>query len=530
MTRVQSAVAGILVAMAFCAMTMIHLEAQGAYYDELHQAPAAFSYLGKHPKFFTVVFFDYPSLNMSYSGAIKSAIYGLFLRFVHPHFTLYSWRFLGIALVAAGIFIFYWIVGSSLTTGSAALFAVLLLTDVSVIVMTRHDWGPVALALLLRLAFVAAWLSIEFEESTAYKYGIIGLITGVAIFEKLSSLVLIVPFSLLIFRSRTRRTAWIPCGVGLLVGAIPLIRANMHTYRTTGTLVSFWGVAEGKGGFSVADVFGYARQYLSLGQGDIAQQVVLGESVNSFFTTMEAILIGLILLGITVAAFHLPRHPMLRLASVMTASYVLIALALLVLPLPTYVHHWIIGTPFQYCAMALAAPAIVAMARQKIPFAGTYRWIFAVTICALIAMRLPTLAAVESSLASGKAAPGFDPAFNQLAEFAATRSENSFFMATDWGTGTQLLCGVNGEDNTVDEPYWSETPVQTALELAHKTTKPVLYVIRSGIDQRWAEVSADILTGIKNSKEWTESPLDDTTVNPSRIEIHKFHRASPHPN
>jgi len=330
MTRVQSVVAGIFVAMAFAVLTMHHLEAQGAYYDELHQAPAAFSYIGKHPKFFTVVFFDYPSLNMTYSGAIKSGIYGVFLRFLHPHFTLYSWRLLGIVLVAAGIFVFYWVAGRYLTFDAAGLFAILLLTDVSVIVMTRHDWGPVALALALRLALLATWLSIEFGESATYKYLIAGFILGVAIFEKLSSLVLFLPFAIMMLRRLKRRTAWIACTLGLLIGAFPLLRANLHTYKRYGTFVSLWSVDSARAGLSVTDIFQYAGWYLSLGQGDIAQQLVLGDSVSSFHLTAEAALITVILVGIGIAAFHLPRHPMLRLASVMAACYALIALGLLI--------------------------------------------------------------------------------------------------------------------------------------------------------------------------------------------------------
>src|SRR5262245_2954530 len=114
MTLLKAAAAGILIAIAFCTMTAFHLDAQGAFYDELHQAPAAFHYVGKHPVMFTRTFFDLPSLNMSYSGAIKSAIYGLYLKYVHPHFTVYSWRLMGILFVAAGLFSFCLIAGTSL--------------------------------------------------------------------------------------------------------------------------------------------------------------------------------------------------------------------------------------------------------------------------------------------------------------------------------------------------------------------------------------------------------------------------------
>src|SRR5215471_13429391 len=154
MTRMKAVVAGLLVALGFCATTVFHLDAQGVFYDELHQAPAAFHYVGKHPVLFTCMFFGWPTFNMTYSGAIKSAVYGLYLKYVHLHFTVYSWRLLGIVFVAAGLVAFYSIAGPFLPVTSSICFAVLLLTDITAIILTRHDWAPAALALALRLLFL----------------------------------------------------------------------------------------------------------------------------------------------------------------------------------------------------------------------------------------------------------------------------------------------------------------------------------------------------------------------------------------
>ena len=196
---------------------------------------------------FAWTYFDLPSLNMSYSGAIKSAIYGLVLKYVHPHFSVYSWRLLGIVLAAAGVFGFCWIAGPLIPTTGVLAFAALLITDITTIVLTRHDWGPVALALALRLLFLGTWLSIELKRPATYKYAVAGFIIGLAIFEKLSSVVMLVPFLILLRGSRSQR-AWMAAIAGMLIGAVPLIRANMHTYRVNGqvglhTLVSQYDAA-----------------------------------------------------------------------------------------------------------------------------------------------------------------------------------------------------------------------------------------------------------------------------------------------
>src|SRR5579862_254356 len=99
---------------AFLFLTARHLNTPGLYYDELHQAIAAFDYIGRHYPSFNHEFHGVPILNMSYSGAIKSNVYGLYLRFVEPHFTVVSWRLLGLLFAAGGLGAFYAATGRAL--------------------------------------------------------------------------------------------------------------------------------------------------------------------------------------------------------------------------------------------------------------------------------------------------------------------------------------------------------------------------------------------------------------------------------
>ena len=69
-------------------------------------------------------------------------------------------------------------------------------------------------------------------------------------------------------------------------------------------------------------------------------------------------------------------------------------------------------------------------------------------------------------------------------------------------------------------------PAVAALQMAGKTKKPIVYVVRSGLPQPWAEVSKTILAAIKHSPDWQEIPLDNNFGKLGPIEIHKFHRAS----
>jgi len=525
MSRVKALVVGLLVAIAFCAATVFHLDAQGAFYDELHQAPAAFHYVGKHPVLFTRIFFGRPTFNMTYSGAIKSAMYGLFLKYLHPHFSIYSWRLFGILFVAAGLVSFYFIVGPSLPAATLICFAMLLLTDVTVIILTRHDWAPIALALALRLVFLATWLSIELEQDALYRYSVAGFIVGVAVFEKLSSVVLLVPLLILLLRSRWR-SAWIVSAAGLLLGVLPLLQANTHTYRTTGTFISLSDVVEKQHPISFNELGSYGFQYLSLGAGELARYNLMEEFTGSFFVIADATFTVILLVVIGGAILLLPKNRLIRLAAVMAATYVLIAAGLFFLPHPTYFHHWILGTPFQYCAIALALPVLNTMSSKKIPHAAIYRLIFVVSLVGLIAIRLPNVAGMERSLVSGKASPGFSPAFSRLADLASIKKGTSFFIAADWGTANQIYCGADGDDDIVGEPLGRADPIRAALDMAAATKKPILYVVRSGLPQPATETSAAILDAIRNSGDWLEVRPDETLLNFEPVEIHEFRRGS----
>jgi hypothetical protein len=131
---------GVVAALAFLALSTVRLDWQGMYYDEVHQAPASFFYIGEHPALFVYPVLGIPVLNMGYSGAIKSAVYGAYLRLSGAHFTVFSWRLLGILFVSVGLLLFYRFAAVRLPVASSLVFLALFLTDTSAILMTRHDW------------------------------------------------------------------------------------------------------------------------------------------------------------------------------------------------------------------------------------------------------------------------------------------------------------------------------------------------------------------------------------------------------
>ena len=354
--------AGAIAAFAFLALSVTGLDRQGMYYDEIHQAPAAFFYIGERPGMFTYPVFGVPVLNMGYSGAIKSTLYGLYLRFIGGHFTVYSWRLLGLLFVAVGLFVFYRTAGIWLPAWSSMLFGALFLTDTSVILMSRHDWGPVALSLGLRLALLGLWVSLAWKPAPASCF-LAGLIVGIALFEKLSAFVLLLPFGLLLWSVRARLSRALKmASLGFGLGVLPLVFVNLASYKRGTGLISLVDVKSFKT-IHLQDALNYAREYLVLGQGAGVRGLVLGDYV-SFSGGAELILMLILLVLVIAGVWRQPQDPWRRLAGGFAASYILIATALFLMPQETSVHHWILGTPFQYGAVAASLAGFSAAILQ----------------------------------------------------------------------------------------------------------------------------------------------------------------------
>jgi len=506
---------GIGAALAFIMMTGIHLDSQGVYYDELHQAPTAFWHLGKHPPMFNREFNDIPILNMTYSGAIKSHIYGIYLRYITGRFTVYSWRLLGILFVAAGLCGFYMLAGRYLSPSTMLLFAALLLTDTTVILTTRFDWGPTALALALRLMLIAMWLSLELGERTNWKLFGVGFIVGIAIFEKLAAVVLLGPLLLILVGSRKLgRRGLAAAFAGGLLATLPLAYANYSSYRHRYGFVSLLDIGT-RQPIHLRQVMDFFYQILALGYGQSARSMVLNMDPGATWLNLE---VGLTLVTIGIVSFVALKYRRaniwMRLAATMVAAYLFVGILIFMLPNATSVHHWIQVTPFQYAAIALAQNGLSGRRLSRAALMATAGL--------LLLMRVPNIATMERALAQGKASPTFDRSYVRLGELVAANSHEATFIEADWGTATQIYCLSNGADDVVHETFWGNDPARETRMVLETTKKNIVYVVLSGIGPEARKIVTDTVV---NSPDWKEAPIENETAAAlSPIQIRKFLR------
>ena len=524
-------VLGIFGALLFVLLSSLNLTAQGPYQDELHQAAGSFCYLGSPPeKGVSLHIGGIPLLNTRYSGAIKTAVYGLYLRFVNPQFSLVSWRLLGILFVAAGILLFCSVTRKSLNPLANTVFLVLLLTDVSVLLASRHDWGPVALGLFLRLLFLAVWLSGE-GKGTAPSLGnsfALGCLVGVAVFEKLSSFVLIFPLGWIFLQNAKRRSFkhGLSTFGGLAAGSIPLVVVNFYSVYEKGYLISLRDFL--KGDIPALDwsrFLGLIQRYLELGNGRLIRRFILGDSAR-WTDGLELLLIGLILILILVFLFLHRRHLDVNLCQARTAilSYLSIGIALYFLPRGSWAHHWILGTPFQYLAIVLAAQALTSKDLRGLPGQRKLRYLFVILFALWVPLRVANAISLEQSLYRGKSSARWHPDVLSLAEFAVPHSNDAVFIAGNWGVAYPIYCFANGQQGFVYELYFNYRGPNHLRRIQEASGKQQLYVV-GRVRQREGVMLAKrkrIEADLERLPQWEEIAVPDLVSKLEGVWVRRF--------
>ena len=494
MTRWRSLALGVVSAAIFACLAGYRLGAPGLYYDEVHQVPAAFAWLGAAPGHFCKGFVGgVPWLTMPYSGAVKSALFALFLHLSGAAFSVEAWRWFGIVLVLPGWIWCVAAVGRRWGLAAQLALAALLLTDSTVLLTTRHDWGPTALALSLRCAFVAVW--VRADRLAAGSAFALGLIAGFAIFEKLSSIVLLAPLAIALIGVPRRQVGLAVIGLGL--GALPLAIVNLSTWLAGQGLVSLAAMTDPRAGARWITV----AQYLSLGQSQWVRHWVLDLPLHPAFVGGE-----IILMAATVVLGCMRRDSRRYML-----AYAAIGAAILLLPRYTGAHHWIAGTPFQYVAIAI----LVARAE---PARGPARALLAL----LLLLRLPLLAEDAAAIAANRTAPRFDPAPTRVARFLATR-DDALVVTPTWGLANQIVAFAQGRRDAVYEPIYSDGEVDAFIAALASTDRSTLYVATTP-SRGFVERTHRVLAAIADDSRWLEVPVDAEVEQTPLVRVRKLVR------
>jgi hypothetical protein len=336
-------------------------------------------------------------------------------------------------------------------------------------------------------------------------------------------------------RRRRRRHLW-AATAGVALGAAPLAAVNLASLLMTGEALSLRNLSTPTHR-SLAGFAGYLGDLLSLGQGGQASGFILRLGFWSREAIWEGALLGAVLLllagivGLAWAGRAEPRSLHFRLAGIALAGYLAVGAGLHLLPRPTWIHHWILATPFQYAALALALAGLVRKIRDGEPrrwdVVGIAGLLIALTTV-WIGIRVPNLIAVEQALARGSAAAGWSPSLIRLGAFAARQADRAVFVASDWGVATQIYSFANGRPGLVHEPFWDYPGPRRLREIQERNPKPLLYLVRldppSGVRP---DVTRRIERDLAADPRWLELAPDPEVARLPGVKVRKFLAVGP---
>jgi hypothetical protein len=220
---------------------------------------------------------------------------------------------------------------------------------------------------------------------------------------------------------------------------------------TTHALVSL--SSDALKGEAFPPLFDFLGRYVRLGAGSVLREWMLGDETPAAIVDGEGLLVTLLCLTAVLAALRTPPGArLLRAAGVFALLYVVVGLSVAALPAGTWVHHWVIGTPFQYVSWALLVGAL-ATGEVGGPLRKRLALGFVPLLALLVLLRVASMAALEQSLWAGHASRAWSPSFTRLAEFASREPSDTMFVAGEWGLANQILCVSDGRI-AVPEPYW----------------------------------------------------------------------------
>ncbi len=515
---------GVAAGLGFFFISSINLSAQGPYFDEMNAVPAAFFYIGITPQMFSVASIGRITvLIVGYAGALKSALYGIYLWTTHTTFDLTSWRLTGIILGMAGIVLFTVSAGRALGIMGLCVWSALFITDQTVLLSIRHDYGSVALLFLLRMTLLGLWLRGETRQEFSTRNSmILGILLGLGLYAQLSTVILIASVAIMFLYSRSLRTIRhsLACIAGVAAGVLPLVVVNVISYLQYGYSITLFSIREvfrrNNSHYALKDFF---FRYLSLGNGKTIKSWLL--ELWSRFDRLEITLLGVtLLILIYIGILYARKERMLRIGLVMLVCYGVTGFLMYCLPMYNWVHYWLLGTPFQYTALAAGVSSLSSLSKDN---SGGRFWrsLFLITIAVFILFRIINMFPFVSALRVGKASQVWDPSLTTLAQFAAQHRSEALFIATNWGVSVQIYCFAGGDSSMLFEVEEEQDSFYTLNDLRKKYPQRVWYVLTYRCAPLY-EVGEKFLGDVQSSPFLQKMPVEGALASSRAITRQKY--------
>jgi hypothetical protein len=463
MSRESSALAAGFGVLCLCVFALMarNLDEPGLYYDEVIQATPASEFLreGGEPLRIpgarnTWLFGGwFPLMTQPYMGALKSQLLiPTFAAFGATRETLrlttLAWSCLGLGLLmlwARRLF----------GLRVALLAGAFLAFDPSFLFVSRHDWGSVALALVLRggglYLATTGWLRASLVRLAAG-----GLLLGLGIYNKIDfapflagaglALLLVVPRAFWqTLRAQPARA--LAAAGGFAVGAAPMLVTLSGVWAATRAMFRSQEVR-------ASDLAEKLHTWLSMLDGSYFHELMLAGGAFEHLSEVEGVAAGPFLVVLVASAVWLAarlwrearRGAFDRAQAFVLIAMLLTALGLLATPRAARIHHTMNVYPLPQLVVAIVASRLWGARDRK---AWARRVLVGIGVAAVLGgslrIDLRTLETIHESGGRGRWS-------NALERFARELPDDASVVSLDWGFHAPLR--FTRPELQLEEPVW----------------------------------------------------------------------------
>jgi hypothetical protein len=451
---------------SYLGLSLPGISLPGIYYDEILHAPAAIALmLGNGQRYgsgITIGRWRFPVMIVEYVGALKA--YLLLPAFLLLGPGVLAQRLTMILITLGGIFFTARLSRQAHGLSAALASAWLIATDPTLILTTRGDWGPVAIAFTLRAG--ALYYSWRWWQSGGKRTGALvtaGLMLGLGVYDKASFLWFV--FALtgvgviawLLSRNRPRLefrqlAIVVAAAIG---GSLPFWLYNLARSWITFRLITLPGE-----NVSLVRLVELVPQRTGDLKALFDAQAVASWMTGEKLTPHLGIAISLLLplsiaaaVGLIVIAIWKRRWSLLFLPGLTAAML----LQMYLTPRPIWIHHWIGIFPFPHLGIGLVLSLLWQAAE------GTARKLTALTFSAIVivavGLNLLTMSQFYRVMNAYGSADPWSDAIYPLSKTLEQEFGKRDIQVMDWGIFNQLYLLSPGRPGLFEPVYkYTESP------------------------------------------------------------------------
>lgn len=528
---------GILLGICILAMGFMafKLYGQGAYHDELHQIINGMFLLGANPQGF-LLYHGVPVLSMPYSSPLKGILYGLLVKYFLGDFSIVSVRLFGITSYVFFVFLFALKLKEYIGEKASLLACVLIFSDATLSLCVRHDWGPVAFSAILRFFLITAFFGIAYKLERKY-FLYLGLFFSLSAYEKVNNVVLTIPILLFFFFYKLKNVKnYAYFFVGGLLGAVPLIFVNSYSWIRYKQLASIQSASAKN--YTLHGLLDTLVSYFFTAYSQVSDFIFNKNNSYTYpdfsFNGIEAHYnfggLASIILLLSGLYFYKKNYKTLKKHAVLfntfAISYLLMPFACYALPANIWMHHLVIGTPFQYIAICLYlfdAFHTYRVNSRKVLSAG---------VLALFLCNTFSYADFLKNTYEENASQRWSRSLNALSDSVKMFGDDVFFAATSWGVGFLLYASRPKLKESTDEIFWNYDKDKFFQMISDKKA---VYLVSQNMIQSSIHFNGRSLNTISTvdadlaaSPEWVSCPVEEDFKKLHDITVIKFcHKAGP---